>query len=88
MSTDLNERLALDAGFIDDGPLGLDIRYARLIALVAEECAKVCESAGALEAMDGEEVGSAAMVRVADRQVALCAAAIRAKFPKPWKDTR
>lgn len=42
-----------------------------------EACAKVCESMGALDAMDGEDEGSAAMVRVADRQADLCAAAIR-----------
>ena len=41
-----------------------------------KRAAKVCRSMGALEAMEGEEYGSAAMVRVADRQAELCAAAI------------
>ena len=41
-----------------------------------ERAAKVCRNMGALEAMEGEEYGSAAMVRVADRQAELCAAAI------------
>ena len=42
-----------------------------------ERCAKVCEEMGALEALEGEDEGSAAMVRVADRMADLCAAAIR-----------
>lgn len=46
-----------------------------------EACAKVCDEMGAIEALDGEE-GSAAMVRVADKQAALCAADIRARGEK------
>lgn len=46
-----------------------------------EACAKLCDEMGAIEALDGEE-GSAAMVRVADKQAALCAAAIRARGEK------
>jgi hypothetical protein len=49
----------------------------QLIADEREACAKICESMGALEAMEGEDYGSAAMVRVADRQAKLCAEAIR-----------
>ena len=47
------------------------------VAAERERCAKVCEGLGAMEALDGEGVGSAAMVRVADRMSELCAAAIR-----------
>ena len=42
-----------------------------------EADAKICGEMGALDAMEQEEHGSAAMVRVADRQSELCAAAIR-----------
>lgn len=49
----------------------------RAIAAERERCATLCESMGSMEALDGEEVGSAAMVRVADRMAELCAAAIR-----------
>ena len=44
-----------------------------------EACAKACEEMGALQALDGEERATAAMVRVVDRQADLCAAAIRAR---------
>ena len=54
-----------------------------LIAAEREACAKVCEGIGALEAMEDEEEGSAAMVRVADRQSDLCASAIRARSNTP-----
>ena len=51
--------------------------YGKACAAAAtERAAKVCRNMGALEAMEGEEYGSAAMVRVADRQAELCAAAI------------
>ena len=43
-----------------------------------DEAAEVCDGMGGLDALGGEEVGSAAMVRVADKQADLCAAAIRA----------
>jgi hypothetical protein len=46
-----------------------------------ERCAQICESMGAMDALEGEEVGSAAMVRVADRQAELCAKAIRESKP-------
>lgn len=42
-----------------------------------ERAALVCESMGALDALTDEDEASAAMVRVADRQAALCALAIR-----------
>jgi hypothetical protein len=44
---------------------------------VLEEAAVACEELEALPALDGEEVGNAAMVRVADRQAALCAEKLR-----------
>ena len=51
--------------------------YQEQAAAERERCANVCEGLGAMEALDGEGVGSAAMVRVADRMSELCAAAIR-----------
>jgi hypothetical protein len=50
-----------------------------------EACAKLCEEMGAMEALDGETETSAVMVRVADKQSRLCAAAIRARdmYTKP-----
>ena len=51
---------------------------ATAVAAERERCAQVCESMGVLDAMEGEEYGSAAMARVADRMAELCAAAIRA----------
>jgi hypothetical protein len=54
------------------------VAYGKACAAAAtERAALLCEGMSALDAMDGEEYGSAAMVRVADRQAALCAAAIR-----------
>jgi hypothetical protein len=50
---------------------------AACAAAQREQCAQICESMGAMEALDGEETGGAAMVRVADRMADLCAAAIR-----------
>lgn len=47
------------------------------VAAERERCAKLCEEMGALEALEGEDEGSAALVRVADRMADLCAAAIR-----------
>ena len=47
------------------------------VAAERERCAKLCESLGSMEALDGEEVENAAMVRVADRMADLCSAAIR-----------
>lgn len=61
-------------------PCGALKKFADLVeAAEREACAQVCESMGAMEALEGEEEGSAAMVRVADRQSELCAAAIRAR---------
>ena len=58
------------------------LAFANFIAdLEREACAKMCDEIGAIEALDGEE-GSAEMVRVADKQAALCAAAIRARGEK------
>ena len=50
----------------------------RRVAAERERCAQVCEEIGAMDALAGEHEGSVAMVRVADRQTELCAAAIRA----------
>jgi hypothetical protein len=49
------------------------------VAKEREACAKLCEEMGAMEALDGETETSAVMVRVADKQSRLCAAAIRAR---------
>jgi len=51
--------------------------HCAAVAAERERCAKLCEEMGALDAMAGEEHGSAALVRVADRQAALCAERIR-----------
>ena len=48
-----------------------------LLAAERERCAVICEGMGAMEALEGEEEGSAAMVRVADRMADLCAVAMR-----------
>lgn len=75
-------RLANDAGFenLDVMAAMKLFRFGKLVADAEREaCANVCESCGALDAMAGEDEGSAAMVRVADRQADLCAAAIRAR---------
>lgn len=44
-----------------------------------EACAQACEEQSPLDAMVGEEFGSAAMVRVADAMAKLNATAIRAR---------
>ena len=55
----------------------VEAEVRRAVETERERCANLCESLGSLAALDGEEVGSAAMVRVADRMAELCAAAIR-----------
>lgn len=49
----------------------------RAVDAARERCAMICEGMGAMESMNGQEHGSAAMVRVADRMADLCAVAIR-----------
>lgn len=52
-------------------------RFSEAVANERERCARLCEDMGAMEALEGEEYGGAAMVRVADRMSKLCAAEIR-----------
>jgi hypothetical protein len=52
-----------------------------------EHAAKLCESMGALDALDGEDKTDASHVRVADRQAQLCAKAIRATAASPPAST-
>ena len=61
----------------DTHPLYDQAALDAAVAAERERCAVICEGMGAMEALEGEEEGSAAMVRVADRMADLCAAAIR-----------
>lgn len=82
MSIELIERLVREAGFVDyeldDGTTrGLDPRFGRFAALVAEECAKTVEST---------KTGAYCVQSFIDQREANradFAAAIRAKFKEP-----